>query len=396
MGLVITISFFSLETLSEEMVFLEKHYLVTAIFLNLLIIVICDYQGISVRKRITVGRLLFSVGSFMLLFLGMFSVLGSLWVIDNFGLVTPEQILYHILAPLEGKNEEFLQSFLINVVLYAFLLTGPIIILFANPSNVRFVCDNDGLNRHHFESIGAIKVGKVLSVLLITFISIGTGARVIDVQGFYKYLTASSTFIADNYVEPQKATINFPEKKRNLIYIFVESLETTFVSEQLGGKMTENVITPLTDWAEEGIYFTDSDKQFGGAWTLPGSEWTIAGMVAQTAGMPLKVAVGGNEYGQEANDLFLPGITSIGDILDSQGYNQMIMVGSELAFGGREAYLTQHGNYEVIDYSTAKDRQLIPEDYKEWWGFEDGKLFEFAETEILKKPMKKLLLILQC
>lgn len=389
-GLVITISFFPFETLPEKMAFLEKYYLVIAIFLNLLIIVICDYQGISVRKgsqrkRITVNRLLFSVGSFVLLFLGMFSVLCSLWVIENFGLVTPEQILYHILAPLEGTNEEFLQSFFINVVLYAFLLTGPIIILFDSPFNGKIVRDNEGLNRQQFGSTGAIKIVKVLSVLLITIISIGTGARVIDAQGFYKYLTSSSTFIADNYVDPQKTTVSFPEKKRNLIYIFVESLETTFVSEELGGKMSENVMKPLTDLAEEGIYFTDGDKQFGGALTLPGSGWTIAGMVAQTAGMPLKVAVGGNEYGQGADDLFLPGATSLGDILDSQGYNQMIMVGSELAFGGREAYLTQHGNYEVFDYNTAKDRQLIPEDYKEWWGFEDGKLFEFAKTEILNK-----------
>ena len=36
--------------------------------------------------------------------------------------------------------------------------------------------------------------------------------------------------------------------------------------------------------------------------------------------------------------------------------------------------MNYHGGYEVKDYITALDEGWIPEDYYEWWGFEDEKL----------------------
>ena len=47
------------------------------------------------------------------------------------------------------------------------------------------------------------------------------------------------------------------------------------------------------------------------------------------------------------------GAYSLGEILDKEGYNQYIMVGSELTFGGRRVYFTEHGNYKAFDYFTA-------------------------------------------
>ena len=71
----------------------------------------------------------------------------------------------------------------------------------------------------------------------------------VESQGEY------STFIDDNYVNPMDVTLSFPEKKRNLIYIFLESMETTFADEENGGAFEENVIQELTALAQENEDF---------------------------------------------------------------------------------------------------------------------------------------------
>ncbi|MCM1234690.1 MAG: LTA synthase family protein [Ruminococcus flavefaciens] len=96
--------------------------------------------------------------------------------------------------------------------------------------------------------------------------------------------------------------------------------------------------------------------------------------------MSYKLPIGGNDAGNYSN--FLPGLTCIGDILYNAGYKNYFMCGSEAIFGGREDFYTQHGNYHIFDYNTAKDDGIIPQDYNVFWGMEDKKLYEYAKKEL--------------
>ena len=87
-------------------------------------------------------------------------------------------------------------------------------------------------------------------------------------------------------------------------------------------------------------------------------------------------------YGGE--NAFLPGVNTIGEILANEGYNQTLLVGSDAEFGGRRSYFTEHGNYNIVDINSLKADGRLPEDYREWWGYEDKKLFEFATQEAQK------------
>lgn len=58
------------------------------------------------------------------------------------------------------------------------------------------------------------------------------------------------------------------------------------------------------------------------------------------------------------------------------------MLGSDIVFGGRQAYFDSHGECEIWDYNTAKQYDKIDEDYYVWWGFEDEKLFEYAKEKM--------------
>ena len=117
--------------------------------------------------------------------------------------------------------------------------------------------------------------------------------------------------------------------------------------------------------------------------------WTIAGMVAETAGIPLKMYATRrvnntmNEYAS-----FLSGAVALGDILEEQGYSNYFMAGSDFEFGGRLNYCTQHGAYTIFDYYEAIEQGVIPANYKVWWGFEDEILFRWAKDELAEIAAK--------
>ena len=164
-------------------------------------------------------------------------------------------------------------------------------------------------------------------------------------------------------------------------------METTYADTQSGGAFDRNVIPELTQIAQENEDFSGETADLNGGYSMPGTTWTIGAMFAQTSGLPLSVSIDGNSMDTQTS--FFAGAVTLGDILESQGYSQTLLIGSDAAFGGRELYFTEHGNYEMMDYKYAVQNGLIPEDYHVWWGYEDEKLFEFARqkvTELAAQP----------
>ena len=182
------------------------------------------------------------------------------------------------------------------------------------------------------------------------------------------------------YTAPEQTEITFPEQKKNLIYIFMESMETTVADEVSGGGKSFNAIPELSNLAMEYDCFNGEENTLNGALPLYNSTWTIAGMVAQSSGMPLAI----NHYFSNSKGIiqsFLPGMVTLGDILEKEGYRNAVMMGSDASFGNRDQYYSEHGNYDIYDYTWAKKTGRIPEGYKVFWGFEDAKLFEMAKQQ---------------
>lgn len=152
----------------------------------------------------------------------------------------------------------------------------------------------------------------------------------------------------------------------------------------------------MTELAKSNVSFSQSEA-IEGAYVAPSCGWTMAGLVTETAGIPLKVyddsLAADNGMGQY--EYFLPGAVTLGDILEENGYTNYFMVGSWLDCGGREAYFEAHGNYEKWDYGTAVEKGKIEEDYYRWWGYEDEKLYEYAKETILNLA-EAAPLIFQC
>ena len=80
--------------------------------------------------------------------------------------------------------------------------------------------------------------------------------------------------------------LTFPERKRNLIYIYLESMENTYSSTENGGAFEQNVIPELTELSLQNENFSGDDQTLNGGYAMPGATWTIGAMFAQSTGLP--------------------------------------------------------------------------------------------------------------
>ena len=306
----------------------------------------------------------------------LFSVISILifvarYLQENFQGVPWGQLLYHLHTPLEGTGIDSIKEPLITgIVIFAvsFLITLLFVLLLHRKQKDR-------------------RFGLVWSVFALILLTPNLVNFWIDFEiGDYLMFTSQkSTIYEDYYVDARDTNLTFPETKRNLIYIFLESMELSYASKEVGGNMPENYIPEFTDLALNNITFSGDDSKLNGPYAVNGATFTMGGLVAQTSGVPLNENIVSNStlnstWSSENN--YLPGVYAIGDILQDQGYNQMFMIGSDGNFAGRSSYFNGHGNYKVFDYYSAVDAGYIDNDYYVWWGYEDSKLIEYAKTEL--------------
>ncbi|WP_051192584.1 LTA synthase family protein [Butyrivibrio sp. VCB2001] len=275
-----------------------------------------------------------------------------------------DELVFELTAPMRGVGSDMLSNFFLKCFAPAAVVTAGVVIL----SRVKSIKIKE-------------KIPVVTLITSLAFAGICTLVfwRTLDVTDYLKNMGDESTFIEDNYVDAGTTQITFPEHKRNLIYIYLESMETTYADVEDGGGFENGCIPELTELAREGECFS-ADSTINGALVPYGTTWTMGAMFAQSTGLPLKINIGENMMSEQES--FFPGLTSIGDILAREGYNQELLIGSDASFGGRRGFYEGHGNYVIHDYPYALDNGIIPSDYYVFWGYEDEKLFENAKADL--------------
>ena len=278
-----------------------------------------------------------------------------------------DELVYHLNSPMEGTSKEIIMEYVqycVPATILALLVIMIVMIVFHKRKWL-----------YHIAMIGII----IFSVLLAGYFLHMTWVR-LDIANYSENKGTYSTFIDDNYVDPNDVVIRFPEQKRNLIYIYLESMETTYADVEDGGAFPESYIPELTKLAQENEDFSGSEIKLNGGYSMPQTTWTVAAMFAQTAGLPLSIPLENNQMNTQ--DSFFLGTSTLGDILQRAGYSQTLLIGSDATFGGRRLLFSGHGDFTIHDYNYAASEGLIPEGYRVWWGYEDKRLFEFAKREL--------------
>ncbi len=329
--------------------------------------------------------ILFPVLAFLLLLPGALLFFTALWVRRTWSSLSFSTIVFQLENSLKGTGAKMIPKYLLTAALPAVSLFAFILVLYIVL-----------LHRRRKTQL-LLTYAVLLTALLLLGTSVLLLWKRIGLGNYLKYGRKNSVYIEENYVNPAAAGITFPEKKRNLIYIYLESMELTSADTENGGVMAENHIPNLTRIAKESECFsgaaaskgassksedsgTDSSAPLNGAVSLYGTDWTMGGMFAETAGLPLLIPIQKNSMFTQNE--FFPSVTTLGDILEENGYRNILLIGSDAEFGGRDLYYRSHGNYEIHDYKYAKKNGRIPEDYMVFWGYEDEKLFQFAKEEL--------------
>jgi phosphoglycerol transferase len=321
----------------------------------------------------------------------------SKYMSEKFADQSIDEMIFYLVSGTEGTSSDVfisgIKSILLPFLLILFIVYLPILKMDSWKNIIELKIRNKEFSFYVFPITWIYKF-RLLYAFIILLISLVTCYQILGVRDYIKSLTDYSSYIDDNYVNGQDVSITFPKEKRNLIILYMESMENSMMDKENGGGWNYNVIPELTTIAKSNLNFSNSNK-VGGASPIYGTTWTVGAMVGTTSGLPLKIPVNGNEY--TASDKFLAGAYTLGDVLKKEGYNQLLMFGSDANFGGRKNYYVRHGNYEISDLNSAIQEGKMQASQKVWWGYDDTHLFDWAKDEITslassEKPFSMTLL----
>jgi len=281
--------------------------------------------------------------------------------------------LFTLLSPLAGTGKRTV----IDVLTFSLL---PAIIAMI-PYGLFIFFTRKGLPLHRLmRRIAAV------AVLVALLLSLIFGFFVLRIPEYLVHFGEKSTIYEEKYIDPASVAITDRDgNARNLIYIYLESFETTYASKEEGGAQKNvNYMPRLTALAKENISFSDGEG-LGGFHSVTGTGWTMGALLGTTSGIPFSLEIFGAsaQNAQGKDGTYLNGLTTLGDILAEKGYRNQFLIGSEASFAGTDAYVSVHGNYEVFDLYTARRLGYIPRNYHNgFWGFEDKYLYKIAKDRL--------------
>ncbi len=285
-------------------------------------------------------------------FVASFLLFLSRWVVASYGTdVAFGQFLFHIqvgLAGNEGADAAVITSFLKSVVGYTLATT------------LIYVALRVFIRRKSAHQ--AYKALKALSLVFIVF-SLSVATLNLNLKDYIQTKFGADLFTA-LYQSPQNVELVSPTQPRNLILLYVESLENNF--KDIEG---QNLIKPIE--ALPGFHVS-------GFRQAPGTNWSIAGMVASQCAIPLK-GFDPSDWNVFKQDQFLPSALCLGDILNNFGYEQIFLTGPEVEFAGVSKFYNTHHFDQLIGRDEVKKIIKDKDLFTSWgWGLHDDSLLDLA------------------
>ncbi len=172
-------------------------------------------------------------------------------------------------------------------------------------------------------------------------------------------------------------------KKKNIIYIYLESFENLYLNNDIFPSLTPN----LNKLKEKSIYFSDLHQAYG-------TSWTIAWMVWSQCWIPLINSWWWGNSMHWINE-FLPGAFCMWDFLNQAGYELSYIWWARLEFAWKWNFYKTHW-FKNISWKNQLEGKLKDKDYQnDWWLYDDSTFdFAFEEYEKLSKSWKNFWLFM--
>ncbi len=312
------------------------------------------------------------------------------WFSITFG-VSFREIIYTIKAPMNGADTNFLRKAVeyseSAIATFCAIIIALIVLRLVLSRDVSAQVGNNTNGKR-----GLLILRTVAWIVMLCFLAVQAcdvlirADEKLKIKDFVVSSMSKTHLYEDYYVKPDIEKIT-SDKKRNLLYIYMESLETSYASTDVGGFQGENNYIPnLTRIASENISFSEDDR-LGGFHCCVGASWTAGALFASESGIPFTFVV---DLDKDWNaDLanrssFAKGAVCLGDILHEKGYYQEFLCGSDAVFGGRKSFFEGHGEFDIYDLTDATQNGYITEDEYVWWGLEDKNLYKIAKDELTR------------
>ncbi|MGP1438669.1 MAG: sulfatase-like hydrolase/transferase, partial [Treponema sp.] len=323
-------------------------------------------------KKINEERRKSYIFSFIFMFFVVQFIMLGFYFDAMFSDININQILFVLNMPITGT------SYIIVIVSVLTLLLFPLCFslfhLLLLKNNIGFVCTVFKKEKTFFPFKFNHKMILSFSLLVVAVLFFEFK---LQVMGYVlKEFRGNSSFYEENYIPPKDVTFTFPEHKKNLIFIYLESTEAEVA---YCAKENTNLIPELAEIAKNNLSFSHSDG-IGGQIQVPGTDHSIASICCTHLGLPLLVNFAGQFY-RNNSEYFFNGAYGLGNILQGGGYNCLFTLGSGTIYGGLGNLLKGHG-FEVKDLDYYRSINKVPKDYFVWWGIEDIKVVEYAKEEL--------------
>ena len=253
------------------------------------------------------------------------------WAKKTFPVQNPDLTIMTLQMPVEGFVSVFVQDFFSRIGFYTLILSlsllWPICDLY---QNLKF--------RKIIFAVAFIAIFIFGSAPFWNAISPRARQQYIDYIFSAPSEPYHSKFYQENFVHYTPEMVSASDTTRNLIFIYVESLENSFLKSA----------PEIRQLYEQGLVFSDK-LPYGGGKNIIGAATTISSMVSKTTGMPLLCGSSVmNNFGKTGESFFdsLPGIY---DILHQFGYRNYYVQGTPARFGATGPFFLAHGMDELYD-----------------------------------------------
>ena len=315
--------------------------------------------------------------SVAVLFLSLCFILITIWIEQYYWMrLCIEHILCVLDEPFDGAPQEIYVSFIKRITIAFFFVFLYILgyIYMKKHNYGKGIIKRILLFIYPFESI-YIPVGAALIISVLFFCwrteMILFIARQINM--------ASSNEIEKRYVRTRPEEYIFPEKKRNLIIIHLESIENLYQKPEVFGC---NLIPELSKLQRDNISFYGNVQVLGSAWTQAFLTCLQYGMFRCFVYRP-----------QDESSLnCLDSAYSLNEIFSKNGYTVSLIRGDFITFGGYDSVFRYVKNPRIID------RKVIEQNPDYWkfikkngnissqrwsgWGVPDKLLYGIAKKEL--------------
>lgn len=309
-----------------------------------------------------------------LCFIGLFLIGLALWTQKFFGIVTLDQVISTIVFSFQGvlaSDSVYIERFIEWCITWPAILTCVLVITqfyFAR----RFAYREEKSKYKAFIN-STFKINPYYFFLVLGLILIFHQFSIYDYLK-NRYLSKNNVdYFHVNYIDPKQVAFQEANPK-SVVIIYVESLESTYSDKKIFG---HDLLHSLNSLRKNNMSFSHYKQ-------MPGTGWTIAGIVATQCGIPLRqlTMLNTNKLGENV-DKFLPNAKCLSDILAEQGYKNVFMNGSSAKIGGKFKFLNNHHYTEILGKKDWLKQGFKKSDMSNW-GLSDHDLLQQAKIKLAK------------